>query len=421
MADTRVSNLDITRTFAEVFHSNCVFAKNMNAEYEKNFGSQVGFEGQKIGPTLSIRNPIKVKTRTGWAMSTPDVVEDVKTLTIDTPMGEDLKFTDADMHTTIDDFEKRYVEVPAKQLAADVDATCATYMLTHTPNLAAASSLAVPTSIDTYLAAASQIKEALVPMNSELKVAINPTMERAVINGLTNLYNPQAAISKQFLDGVMARAGGMEFYMSQLIPSITCGTSVVGANPVVGSFSTSANTTLPFSSGTSSGTFAAGQVISIAGLYEVNYETKTVYSRLKQFTIVSAYTTSGTTGSLTVFPAINFTTTDPKQNCYIAGGSINGAAITFAAENGSTAVPYNAAGGVTYQQALVWYDKAFAFASIPLAVPEYIKGAQVEMDNLNFRFLRGYDIINARYISRLDIFFGITEVRGTWASKIWTV
>lgn len=419
MADTRVSNLDVTRSFVEVFHSNCVFAKNMNAEYEKNFASQVGFEGQKIGPVLQIRNPIKTKSRTGWAMNTPDVSEDYTNLTIDTPMGIDLKFTDAEMHTTIDDFEKRYVEVPAKQLASDVDAICAKFMLNNTPNLSAKTAFAIPTSLDPYLAAASQIKDALVPMNSDLKAAITPTMERSVINGLTTIYNPQSAISKQYEQGIMARAGGMEFHMSQLIPSITIGSSAVGDTPVVGTFNTAAPTSLPYTSATSSGTWKAGQVIELAGLYDVNYETKTPYSRLKQFVITADNTASGGAETLTVYPAIIFSTTDPKQNCYIAGGSINGVGITMDAQDGSTPVVSTAS--ATYQQALVWHEKAFAFASIPLSVPEYIKGSAVSVDNLNFRFLRGYDIINARYISRIDIFFGVAAPRPTWSSKIWTV
>ena len=417
MSDSRVTLLDATRSFAEVFHSNCVFAKNMNAEYEKNFGTQVGLDGQKIGATLQIRNPVKTKSRTGWAMSTPDVAEDYTNFNIDTVYGNDLKFTDADMHTVIDDFEKRYVEVPAKQTAADVDAVCAKFMLNATPNLAAATTLAVPTTIDTYLAAASQIKESLVPNNSELKCAISPLMERKIVNGLTSIYNPQEAISKQYLEGVMARAGGMEFYMSQLLPSITTGSNSA-TSPIVGAYVATANTTLPYTGSVSAGTWIAGQVITIANAYEVNYETKTSLSRLKQFVITANVTSSSGAGTLTVYPPINYDTTDPKQNCY-ASATIVGQAIALSAEDGSTAVSYSAS--TAYQQALVWYEKAFCFASIPLMVPEYVKGASVTVDNLSFRFLRGFDIVNSRYISRMDIFFGVCAPRPTWASKIWTV
>jgi hypothetical protein len=422
MADTRVTPTEITRKFLSVFHSNCVFAKNLNSEYDK-FGQQVGYDGQKIGPTLNIRKPIQTNVRTGWGMSQQDVTESYVALTVDTVRGIDLKFTDADLGLSIDDFVPRYIESPAKKLAAIVDQVVATYMAKYINNAVAASSLAIPTTIDTYLAANQLLKESLVPFSDGINVVVDPVSERKIVSGLAGQYNPQGNISEMYEKGQMAKAAGLDWYMSQVLPTLTTGTATKnGGSLVVGTFSTSARTTLPFSgSNSSSATWAAGTTFTIAGLYDVNFETKGVYNRLKVFTVTTAYTNaSATTGSLTISPGINFDTSSPDQNCYIAAGSIDGVAIVLCAlepNNASSQVEYSAS--TSYGQNILFHKDAFAFASVPLMQPKGLDMAStVTVDNLSFRFLRGYDIVNARLLSRMDIFFGIAALRPEWAAKV---
>lgn len=423
MADTRINPTEITRKFLSVFHSNSVFVKNMNSDYEKNFGTQSGFDGQKIGPTLNIRNPIQTNVRTGWTMTQQDVTESYTSLTVDTVRGVDLKFSDADLALSIDDFVPRYVEPPAKKLAAIVDQYVADYAQKYIANCVAAASLAVPTTIDTYLAAGQLLKENLVPWTDGLNVIMDPVSERKIVNGLAGQYNPSGNISEMYEKGQMSKAAGLEWYMSQVLPSITTGTATKNTGSlVVGTFSTSARTSLPFSgSNSSSATWKAGQTLTIAGLYDVNFETKTPYNRLKQFVITTDYTNaSATTGTLTVSPAINFTTTSADQNCYIASGSIDGAAIVLCAlDPNATSSQIETSASTTYNQSIVLHKDAFAFASVPLYKPSGVDMAStVTADNLSFRFIRDYDSTNARLISRMDIFFGVAALRPEWAAKI---
>lgn len=420
MADTRISPLEITRKFLAVFHSNCILAKNLNHDYEKNFGSQVGFDGQKIGPTLNIRDPIQANIRTGWAMEQQDITETYHTLTIDTVRGVDLKFSDADLALSIDDFVPRYIESPAKKLASVVDQYCATYMLSHIAHSTAVSSFALPTTVDTYLEASAMLKNSLVPWEDGINVAISPQMERKIVNGLAGQYNPQGNISEMFLKGQMSQAAGLDWYMSQIIPSTTTGSMAYNSGIIVGTFVAASPTSLPYASGTSTGTIAAGQTFTITGLYDINFETKTTLAILKQFVVTTANTASGGAGTLTISPGIVFDTTSPVQNCYIASGSINGIGINFGPVDETTAIP--TAINTVYQNALVWHKDSFAFASVPLMQPKGLDMAStVTVDNLSFRFLRGYDIANARMLSRMDIFFGIAPIRTEWASKIMTV
>ena len=156
MSDTRITPLEITRKFLAVFHSNCILAKNLDHDYEKNFGSQMGFDGQKMGPTLNMRCLIQATVRNTWAMQQQDITETYHTLTIDTVRGVDLKFSDADLALSIDDFVPRYIESPAKKLAAIVDQYCATYMLANIAHCQAVTGFAIPTTVDAYLGGAER-------------------------------------------------------------------------------------------------------------------------------------------------------------------------------------------------------------------------------------------------------------------------
>jgi hypothetical protein len=419
MGDTRVTNLDITRQFLEVFHSNLVIAKNLDHSYEKNFGTQVGFEGQKIGPVLNVREPIQTTVRSGWGMQQQDITETYKTLTIDTVYGVDLKFSDADMATTIDDFEKRYIEVPAKRLAAAVDAQCAQFMADRIANTVAATALAVPTTIDTYLEAGSKLKSNLVPVESGLCAIIDPVSERKIVNGLAGQYNPMQNISELFLKGQMSMAAGFDWYMSQILPTLTTGSSDHVADGLrvkatTGWLAAAPGTLVYDSDSTTTGTIKVGECFTISGVKAVNYETKQTLSYLKQFCVVTAdVTSSGGEGTITFEPPIY--TSGPLQNVS-AAPTLGSSTITLGALDGTTAVP--TAASTAYGMNLVFSPKSFAFASVPLRMPEYIKGASVSQDNFNIRFLRGYDIANARYLSRMDIFFGLAELRRDWACKI---
>lgn len=420
MANSFITPQMISREFFGNFYSNLAIAKNLNRNYDEI--SNKTYDGQKIGPSYRIRDPLSFNVRTGWTYSATDIVETYKTLTIDTPRGVDLDITDAELATTenMDMVKEKYIIPAAKRLAAEVDTICATYMMKYTPNAEAYTSFAVPDSLNKgYLGAIAKIKQALAPANEELNCVINPYMEANIVGGLAGQYNPTQAISEMFEKGQLAKAIGCDWYTSQVLPSLTTGTTSNSDTPIVGTFSSDASSTLPYSSSTASGTWKAGQTITIADLYDVNPQTKQPYKNLKQFVITADATASSDgTGVLLVYPAINFDTTSPTQNCYVAGGSIDGKAITLCALNLNTAV--NTAASTTYGCGLIFHKDSFAFGTAPLATFDkgVVESYQVSVDNFNLRYIASYDITNAKLKRRIDIFFGITYLRPEWCAKI---
>ena len=405
MANTFATPLEITRRFLKVLHSRLNITKNISREYEGQFGdAQAGFEGQKIGPSLQIRMPVDTSVRTVWAMSQQNVTESYKTLTIDTVRGIDLPFDDSDMALSIDDFAARYLETPAKRLAAKIEQVVGEYIYKKIYNVDyVASSYARPTTISTYLDAAARLKENLIPEGDEINVIIGPRAEAAIVAGLAGQYNPQGNISEMYEKGQMAKAGGLDWYMSQVLPSLTTG-SRTNTSPVVATFSTTTPGQIGITGGTTSGTYVVGDTFTIANVYAVNYETKQTQPTLQKFVVTAAVTASGGAVTLSISPSI--VATGPTQN-------------VSAVPTGTPAVVFDGAASSVYQNALLLHKDSFAFAACPLYKPKGLDMAEtVTMENISIRFLRGYDIANARLLSRMDVFFGVTALREQWASRI---
>jgi hypothetical protein len=73
----------------------------------------------------------------------------------------------------------------------------------------------------------------------------------------------------------------------------------------------------------------------------------------------------------------------------------------------------------TYSNDIVFHKKAFGFASAPLIIPNGVDMAgRASADGFSVRFVRMYDIANARMLNRLDIFFGVCELRPQWSCRV---
>jgi hypothetical protein len=401
MANTRITSSFITREFLSVLHSNLRVVKSIDHSWNKLFGKSIGPVG-KSGATVNIRKPALGSIRTGWTMDQGDVTETSVALTIDTVRGVDLNFSDADMSLTVEDFSERYITPNAMLLASYVDAYCAEYIKNQVYNTVPVSALGTaPNAISYFLSAGQLIKENLVPMDSPLNCIINPRTEAAMVGALAGQYNPQGNISAMYEKGQMAKAAGFDWYMSQVLPAHTHGTCTTGTAPAVSGYTSS---TLTISNMTSGGTLTAGDTFYLTGAKAVNFETKGSYASSPKFVVIATTTASGTNITVSVSP--NIVISGPNQN-------ISGTPV------GSTVTLNQTTSGQAVYNDLVLHEKSFAIAFADLDVPNSMEmGSMVSSDGISVRFLRGYDIVNARRLSRMDVFFGIVAQRPEWAAKI---
>src|SRR5262249_8902758 len=161
---------------------NLGFWKYVNREFD----SQFGVVGQKIGYVYNARVPVRFRGRIGDGLRPEDIRETVVPITLNRLWGCDLDISDQDLTLTIDRFGERYIE-PAVAIIANrvdgegLDQFVNVFNVVGIPGT-------VPTSLSTYVNAGVQLDNMATPENSMLRSAIvNPAMQGAILGFGSNL------------------------------------------------------------------------------------------------------------------------------------------------------------------------------------------------------------------------------------------
>lgn len=402
MANSYLKPDAITKEALRILHNSLPFVMNIDKQHDK----ETTFGGQKRGASIRIRKPNQYTVRSGWTINVQDQDEQSDTLTIGTPLGVDMQFSDADLALEIDEFSRRFIAPAVKRLASEVDLQTFQSMYQQVYNQVGTAGTTPATAL-VYLQANQKLNEFAVPEDMR-SVIINPAAQASTVDGLKALFNPQSNIANQYLKGMMSGAAlGFEgWYMSQNVPLHTTGTRS-GTILIDGTVSTEGSTTIHIDGlGGATQTITAGDVFTVADVYSVNPETKQSTGQLQQFVVTAAATAAGSEVDLTVSPAMYTSASGGLQT--ITAFPVDEAAVTFV----GTA-------STSYAQNMAFHKEAFTFASAQLEMPSDVSfKSQVESDGLNIRILRQYDINNANYPCRMDIFFGSLAQRPEMACRI---
>ena len=307
-----------------------------------------------------------------------------------------MMFTDADLALDINEFSP---------LASEVDAITFANMVKATYNQVGTAGT-TPASAQVYLDAGAKMSDFATPLDGRACI-INPKAQARTVDGLKALFHAGGKLNNQYVKGQMGEALGLDFYMSQNVPRITSGTRV-GTVLVDGAVSTEGSTTIHMDGFTNAtDTIKQGEVFTVAGVYSVNPETKESTGELQDFVVTADFTAASNEGDVSVSPAMY--TSDSGGLQTIDAFPADGAAITFKNTTASTQYPVN----------LAFAKDAYTFASANLEMPSDVtfKG-QMASDGVNIRILRQYDINNAQYPCRLDIFFGSLAQYANQACRI---
>lgn len=240
--------------------------------------------------------------------------------------------------------------------------------------------------------------------SSDRYALVNTQQNVDVVNGTSTLFNNQTEIGRQYREGYMGRAAGFDWFESTTAPRFFAGAGtgylVNGANQAASNQNLPGQTmTLIVDTGT--GQIAPGSVFTMAGVFEVNPETKASNGKLRQFTVIATNATNAT--QLTIAPAI--VTTGAKQN-------VSNAPADNAPINILTTASNN------YDQGLFFQRDAFTLVTVDLDMPNDVDWkARESMDGVSMRALRQFDIINDEWVTRLDILPGYAVLYEDWAVK----
>jgi len=413
MANAIITSSIITNETLRILHNESAFLGNINTEYEDQFANK----GMKAGSIVNVRQPVQYTIRDGAAINIQDVNETTVPITMEAEFGIDWAFSDYDLKLTIDEFSKRYLAPAAKRLAAELDLRIATRFYRGVANFSGTPGTPISTP-QAVLDAAVLLDNAACPRTDGRMLALTPLSNAKLVGGMSGLFNDQATQGKQLKSGMMATNLGMDFIMSQNLPTHTVGG--LGGTPLVNGANqgliNSGSTDNPSAATTSlvtDGWTAAianrlkrGDVLTIAGVFAVNPETKVSTGVLRQFVATTDAASDGS-GNLTVaiYPAI------------IAGGAYqnvtarpaDNAAITVLTGTASTA----------YGQNIMFHRDAFTLVTADMELPKGMDMADRAVeDGVSIRFIRGYDITNNRRICRFDLLAGYGLLRPEWAVRV---
>lgn len=386
---------DITDKALMSFKNHCILARYVDRQYDKLWGQS----GAKRGTTINLRYPPQYELRRGDKAEPQGSNETFFPVTLGSPIGVDLDFTSQELLLTVDDFMNRFIKKAALPIANGVDSDIA--KLYKKVNNFVGTPGTVPTDIETYLAATTALANNGAPVEGdEWSMIINYKSSQKITRSLFGQYNPQGVISKIFESARMFDAIGYKWSADQNISAHTVGaqtnsvlansaTPQVGANIIVDN------------AGSITGAWKEGDIVSFDNVFGIKANSVPLNGQgestgeLMQFVITQDVDSSGGAATLPISPPI--ITTGPFQNVTQAVPD-NAAVYTF----GSTTSAYH---GQVSGQNLAFNKGAFVLGAVDLPLPGGMDMAARTTDEdtkFSIRFLRGFDINENVFISRLD-------------------
>ena len=391
MANSMLTPTAVTREIQSVLHGKLFLAKKVNRDYD----SQYMGDGAKEGADIKIRLPNKYTVRTGKTFNAQDTSETSVTLTRATQIGVDMTFSTAELTMEMQDFSKRIIEPAAKPLASTIENAVAG-LYVNVPNLVGTAGT-TPGSMLVVLQAGARLTDNLVDDNDRY-LALSPTAMATMVDGYKGLFHKGSDIADQYESGLIKDvASGFTWGRCPVINSHTNSAGVVTGITVN---DTVASGDSEVTVQTTTTAFAAGTIVTFAGCYAVNDETKAAYPHLRQFVVTSASATV-----LTISPTIY--TSGANQNC--SAIPTNGGAVTVV---GSAST--------SYPQHLAFHRDWATLATCDLEdVSKFgAWGARQEWDGISIRLARKYDIASDNVPCRLDILYGVKQIRGDLCVRI---
>lgn len=363
-----------------------------------------------VGNSVSVKKPYRVKSTEGRTLGVQPLVDNTVTITINRQRNVGLKWTVQDLTLSIEDFSQRYIQPAVGEIATQVELSVFNeaqnaYFMTGT--------VGTDLSYSTFALTRAQMNGVAIPdEGTGLRSALINDIDAANIStSLMTVFAGQGSIAKDSIQkGYMGPLSGMEFYSSPIVPTHTVGN--YGGIPLSNNVTAQTGSSIITDGWTASitGILKQYDVITFAGVYEINPITRTSTGRLQTF-VVTADVNSDLGGNATVLvsPSINdgtLTTTD-----------VEGTTVSLAAyQNVSAAVANNAAITVMgtangiYRQNFYMHKNAIALCVPQLELPRSAVVAERITDaesGLSLSLTEGYTVGDHTETTRLDAVWGV--------------
>jgi len=395
MSNSLLTISQITREALRLFKNSNAFLQNIDRQYDSEFGKA----GAKIGSQLRIRLPNDFTVRTGATASPQDTNEQSTTVTVGTQKGVDVQFSSAERALSLDDYSRRILAPAVNNLAGAIasDIIAGSEGIPNvTGKFDGTGALQTPDA-STWLAAGAQLDMMSAP-RANRKIILDPLTQARTVSSLAGLFNPAAALSKQYASGTMMNALGFDWMADQTVIKHTTGAYGTLATVSGGSQTGSTITTSALN-----GPLKKGDVISFAGVNSVNRVTKADNGVLAQFTVTADVAASAT--SIPIYPALT-------------PGSVPFATVTASPAN-SAAITVVTKASTVYRKNFAFLPEAATMVTADLELPRGVHEAHREQqDGVSMRMVTAYNVSTDQFITRLDVLYGYLWVRPEWACVV---
>lgn len=378
--------------------------------HEDEFANEVN--GFKKGATIRIRRPADFTVRSGATMDLQDAIEGRTTLTVDTQIGVDFSFTSSDLTLSITKLSERFIKPAMSAIVNNIAKNCMSTFYQGVYNWVGTPGEIINSYAD-FAKGPQRLDEMAVP-TSDRYAALQPDSHWGMLGSQTGLFIQDAA-KGAYRNGSLGMIGGVETYMSQVMPTHTTGSRIVLTTPITAaasgdqsvSYDTAKNSWSQdlVTTGYGSTTLTAGDVFTIADLYMVNPKTKASTGILQQFVVLTAHTNDDT-DTISISPPI--ITSGPHQTVVLSTG-------TFA----SNVITDIGVASTAYKQNLMYHKNAFGLAVVPMELPPGAFGAaRQSYKGFSVRVIPVYDGVNDVSKWRLDLLYGKTVLDPRLATRI---
>jgi len=377
----------ITKESLVILENNLVAANRVNRKFENQF--------VKIGSSLTIRKPNRFTVASGAALQVQDISEPSVTITVNQQKHVDFQFTSQDLTLTVEEFSERYLKPGMASLANQVDydvlqnfSSISNYVGTPTVTPAAFS-----TSVQLV---GRRMDDNAAPQDNRT-LCLNPAAYWGIANGLTPSFVMPTA-KEALVKGCLATIGNYEVYMDQNTPNLAGAQHNTSVAMIINSTAAGiqgSGATVSMYGGTPAESIGLGEVFTVAGVYNINPQSRQSTGVLKCFTVTATSVPTGSVWTISFSPSV--VTSGPYQN--VSAGINSSQTVTWL--TGTTTAQ------VTSPQNLAFTRDAFGLVMVPLEIPQGVDfSARETYRNISVRVIRAYDVNNDVFPTRVDLLYG---------------
>jgi hypothetical protein len=407
MANTTLSASIIAKAAVGILENELVMANAVFRGYEGEYDKKIN--GYTVGDTITIKKPTDFTVRSTITASAQDVTEAKTSIVVNQIAGVDFAFTSQQLTLNIGELSERVIRPAMIQIANQIDVSVMN-LYKDIPQWVGTPGTLVQ-SFAGFAKGAQNMDQRSVPQGGRSAV-LAPADFWALAGSQTALFS-QAINNKSYREGEIGKIGGISTYMSQNAPTFTTGP--MGGTPLINGGSqnttydtTGANTQTLITDGWTAAAAArvvAGDVFTIANVFDVNPVTKATLPILKQFVVKSNGSSDGS-GNLTLTIAPQIITSGAFQTCSAAPA--DNAALTFV----GTA-------NTNYTNNLFFDRNAFALVTVPMARPPgAVDVSRQSKNGLSVRVIPFYDGTNDKSTWRLDVLYGTKTIDPRLAVRV---